>query len=932
MKKTGKALSLVLSLALVVSSLTATFASAAATKSEYLGASDSNVTVDLVNGKSGGDSKTDVTSKIPYSVDGTTYDHLTVAGMTAQDVVMSGGQDLVTPEVVANNSKIYLSLKDASLSGSETLAVRYTATKHRYTAPSTDILFSVVKFYTVKVHKLNGYEISLSDGSLDKYGTISGTKMSEDLDITVNQYQLKTGQSATDRWSTSAAQKVTNIQKNDGSFDTSKVQSGDVGEFFVKVSSSNGVSYTTPGKKVTATLTAPTGADFLNQGGLVAYAVKTVTDSNTKSVILDNTNTLTATATVTNTVTLPSNYGSITTWHGSTWAIPDNSAAFDEKSSGSQDPLNQNSTVPVANAINVTNANVVLGETTTMSNTAIVGDVTGAHNFTINGGYAKSVTLTGATFAMTKGTTGAVSAATVNVTGGTAGAISATTVKLDASDAKVPTVVGAITAKDIEIKSANAAVTTGAIKMTGSANPVDSGAANGGKLDLMADKLSVPSVDFDHYNATLNFDGFTGTVAAPANAENGQIIVSTNVSNSVKSNATITGAVNVKNIQLTEGALNIATAINVDTISGAGTLTIPAGKMFVNGSITGVSLKLSDAKLTPGMTAFSATAYKVYDGMFTPVGFTIDYDAVNAVTNRTTDVFKIKTVVFAGLSIAPVSGTSNKILKGTSASFKATTYPSGTAIPAGTAIKVDFSGSSDNFKAEVSGDTIKVTALKYDELFSSLNKGTITASLVDATTGLSAYNYSSATATYDVTMIAKPETKYTSDTNSTLNLKVGQQYTYKITSSDGSDPKLGFGTKGIAKIAKTSKTTSGTTVYYYYTVEGVKEGGTGVFVADGAKINVVNVKGSAFTSDTKVVTVKSGKTYTFKITAVSKYTAPVVFQVCGFSAKNTKAGKVTTNKDGTVSYLYTITNNGTANGVYGAYVNGVRVALVTAAK
>ncbi|HEX3018291.1 MAG TPA: hypothetical protein VHP31_10645 [Caproicibacter sp.] len=912
MKKiTGKALSLVLSLALVVSSFSATFANAATTKTEYLGTKDSGTAVEFVNGRSGDASATDVTSYIPYSITAETQDHLTVAGMTAQDIAMKDGQDLLSWKVDSTTSKITLSLKDASLAGKETIAVRYTATNHRYTAPTQDILFSAVVTYTVKVYANNSYAVNLSDTSIDKYGTIVNNKMTTNVSGTVDQYILKDSgvggsQNTKGSLADTVSQPVSVATKQDGSFDLTNVAAG---TFCVKVSSSNKVDMTTPAaKQFGLTLTAPTSADFLNQGSLVAYAVPTTTTNN-NTVALDTAHTVTATATVTNTVTLPAAQNAIKTWHGSTWAVK-STDTIDEKATGIADPLNSSAKIPAADAINVTGANVILRGKTTMDGNCVVGDVIGlGDQFVMSNGYAKSVTV--GEFDMTKGSVGSVVAGTVVISGGTTGAITAAagTVKLDAADAKVATKVGAITAKTVEIKSTNAAVTTGAIKMTGTANAVDAGAATGDKITVNGDKITVPSIDFDKYSTTLELKGYTGTIAAPANSDYGTInVVTDTANNNAKSNATITGAVNVKNVQIVEGTLNIATGLNVGSIGGAGTLVIPAGKMYISDSITGISLKLSDKQLSAGMTVFNAAAYKVYDGMFTPVGFTIDYDAISAVANRTTDVFKIKTVNFAGLTIAPVSGTSNKVVQGDKATFKVSSYPYGTNLPDNTKIKIDFSGAQDNFTYDVTADTITVTAKKYDDLFSSLNKGTITATLVDKDTENQVYTFDPAT--YDVQMIKTPEVSFKSDTTGNLNKKIGETYQFKITSADGSAPVFAVASNGATVVANGKSGND-----YFFKVTPAKVGSFGVYVS-GTKVAVLVVT-SDVKCDTSKVTVAAGKTYQFKVTAPKEPT--FVVATVGTIKLASKNGN---------DYFYKVTATKAA-GAHGVYINGALTAVIT---
>jgi hypothetical protein len=911
MKKiTGKALSLVLSLALVVSSFSATFANAATTKNEYLPTvNDTDTVVRLANGKSGASSLTNITSTVPFQISNVaTLDNLKVTTpLSAVDIAYKSGANLVTPIVDKDHSQIQVKLNNDNATGTEVIAVRYAVTGKRYTDLTADVQFSVEADYTVKVYQNDSYIISAS-GSTDK----ALADVTKDSGTSFTGYVDKVSRSASDCTAVFAPMNVCAKTKSatDSTLDPSGLAK-DV--FMVKDIYSNSSTKTanTDGSDTsfTVTLSKLDKAEFLNLGTIAIYATPVVVNNGVSS--LNTAKTITATPSVVNKVALSSDYKTIKTWHGSTWAVKDSSAFPAESSQGVQ-ITGTSIYAPATDAINVTGADVQLGGDVSMES-GYVTKVTAstASSFTLDGGNVASIDDDShIAFTMTNGTVGSVKVKTATVDGGTTGAITAGTVTLNALDEKVPTKTGAIKAETVTIDSDKAAVTTGAITEDGVLSDVAAGpqANSAQSIMLMGSSTTVASIDLAYYNATVELKGFTGSIAAPANAANGSIVASVDTDNT-KTTATVTGAVVVDTVRVDDGTLTIANTLNVGTVTGAGTLVVPANAMYIKSTINSIKLKLSNATLTPGMTAFTAAAYKVYDGMFTPVGFTIDYDAVSAVTGtRTTDTFKIKSVNFAGLTIVPATGTSNKIVKGDKATFNVSTYPAGTKLPDGKSIQITFSGSSDNFSCTTTANSITITANKYDDLFASLNKGTITATLIDTATG--AQDYTVDPATYDVQMIKTPEVSFKSDTTGNLNKKIGETYQFKITSADGSAPVFAVASNGATVVANGKSGND-----YFFKVTPTKVGSFGVYVS-GTKVAVLVVT-SGVKCDTSKVTVAAGKTYQFKVTASAQPT--FVVATVGTIKLASKNGN---------DYFYKVTATKTA-GAHGVYINGVLTAVIT---
>jgi len=119
-KTTGKVVSLVLALALVVTSFSATFAFAA-TKSETVVVTPTNKTLYLAAGATTTD--IEVTNLLAGTAE--TYDHQAPT-VSVVEAARASGSDLV--KITNANNKVSFALKSATASGSEVISVRYTGT------------------------------------------------------------------------------------------------------------------------------------------------------------------------------------------------------------------------------------------------------------------------------------------------------------------------------------------------------------------------------------------------------------------------------------------------------------------------------------------------------------------------------------------------------------------------------------------------------------------------------------------------------------------------------------------------------------------------------------------------------------------------------------------------------------------------------------
>ena len=482
----------------------------------------------------------------------------------------------------------------------------------------------------------------------------------------------------------------------------------------------------------------------------------------------------------------------------------------------------------------------------------------------------------------------------VTVTGGTVGDIKtkgAVNIKSDDEDYTVA--VGTVTAQEVTAVSDDGKLTIKAIVM----NDKD------GKNLIKGDsKLSIGSFDADYYATEIAYgdedDAFIGTIAAPKNAKNATI-----TTENEDTELAMTGALTADTLSIgTDTQISFNDAVTVKSVDGDGTMKIAAGKLYVKDSVSGVRLKLSDATLTPGTTVFKADKDAVDVEDFDTFGFTLDKSTGNDV-----DTFKIKTIAFAGVAI---NKTSANIAKGYSETFTASAYPTGTSLPTGATIKWELDGgSNDVFTLTATGNTAKVTVNSIDADFASENKTTLTATMYDAD-GDVMDDYDAAKC--EITALAVPEA--TSDTTKDFSVAKGSSYQFKITSTTA--PTFTVGTAGVFKVELASK--NGNAYLYKITAIGNVGASTGVYL-NGVKLLVASVKAPAFSTDTSKDTTVKGS-YQVKVTA----TATPTFGLGTAGVFKAEFVKKVGN-----DYFYKLTSVGKAGAKTGVYVNGVKTFVAT---
>lgn len=484
---------------------------------------------------------------------------------------------------------------------------------------------------------------------------------------------------------------------------------------------------------------------------------------------------------------------------------------------------------------------------------------------------------------------------TINLDSGKAGKLDATTVNISADEDDTQASADDITAKDLVIDSKDSKVSVGTVTSKDS----------DGEITISGNNVSVKGFDFDYYNTNLKFDDFQGKIAAPKNAsEDGATISTTNGDDRVE----VTGDTTVDAVSIEDDSkLTFDGKLTVTSIDGSGELDIAAGKMYIDGDVSGATLRLTDPTITVGQTAFTALSDTVDADDFDTVGFTLQKTA-----GSKDDTFKIQSLKFAGLSI---NKTSCDIPKGSSETFTASAYPSTTAIPAGDKVQWSMDDYDDSvFSMTVNADgSVTVKAIGYDPDFASSNKATLKAALVDAD-GEEVDEDEYPDAECALTAVAVPPQTFISDTKGNKAMKLGETYQFAITSTDGSKPSF-----AVASAGATVSYAGASGNRYFYKVKAAKVGSYGVY-AGGTKVAILVIS-SDVTLDTSKVTVKAGSSYQFEATAPKQ----PVFQVAGI-------GTIALRSHSGSNYYFKVTvPSKTAKGGHGVYVNGVRMAVLTVA-
>ena len=163
-----------------------------------------------------------------------------------------------------------------------------------------------------------------------------------------------------------------------------------------------------------------------------------------------------------------------------------------------------------------------------------------------------------------------------------------------------------------------------------------------------------------------------------------------------------------------------------------------------------------------------------------------------------------------------------------------------------------------------------------------------------------------------VTPPSTPSQTFTSDTTS--NITINGSYQFKITSKNGKAPTFVVGTPGVFEIV--SVTNNGSDYFFKLKAIGAPGDKAGIYVNNGQRLLVATVGSNpnyAKLDTGKQLTVKAGKTYQFKVTALKKPT---------FSCGTRSTFHVTYAGSKGNDYFFKVTATGKVGDKAGFYVNG----------
>lgn len=415
---------------------------------------------------------------------------------------------------------------------------------------------------------------------------------------------------------------------------------------------------------------------------------------------------------------------------------------------------------------------------------------------------------------------------------------------------------------DVKFKGAlDVTAEDGIVEIKGS---IKANGADVSGMTLSGNMLSLGSIDADYRDVTIEFSEFKGAVAfANVAAATVNLIDESNVTINNESKL-ILAAVDVE-----EGSnLTINGEAKITDISGEGMLAVNSDKLFVNGGMDSVQLKLIDSPAN-GKVAFRAETDTVSADDFVPVGFTAKVTAQNS----SVDKIVVETVKFAGLSFDKTSAT---IAKGYTADVTVAPYPAGTALPEGAKIAWNLEGDDAyiNYTLNAAGDTATVKVVDFNADYAYSNKATLTATIVDED-GYEIEGY--VVASCDIQGVAVPDTSVTLDTK-TVTKNVGEIYQFIAKSSDGSAVTAASSDESVAKVALYDANDARG---YKFQINAVGAGTATITVKNAvgasATMTVTVVAGQATLKiDTTSYKMAPGNIYDFKVTTTGTTAVPVV--------------------------------------------------------
>lgn len=919
-KATGKVVSLVLALALVITSFSATFASAASTKTESAGSiSAPDGTIYLANlsnlegsaldaAKSDGRDSFDLTTYVA-GAKMWTEDHILADNAEISSVSVSG-DNIIRVTKNSEDNHYYVTVRDVNATGTATINVLYTAKASELREDEEEAVtvrgsqkFTVV-LLDAETPILGATGAAAKDPG-DGVDDIADLQKNPELDgETESGYvegeneepmSAKTAQvylpianttSALAKYEVQTVIKKTEAdtynantsQPYDGKItdaDSAYVVSASGTGANIEVAADDqtityGIENPTVGKTIRVTVASlkETGA----AGSKIYTTNKTVLTDNAKvlnkvvgdfsEVVLGKgeTNQLIS-ATGTGTLSKSKAYVAIS-------VTPDGESARDHYWDVTGADVESTSTsklvltdVKVGN-VSSTNANgIELIDSTAADVTAKNGD--NKYNVTVSGGTVTGK-VTGATVNVyDEASVADISATTVVVTDGkVTGTIEATAVTVGPTNDEDSASVNAVKSATLLVDGSMGKAVAGSYFAT---------TEDYSELTLKGDQATIGSINADYRNATIELVNFVGTVPSIQKGnytgydKTGVMLTTNDDSDEDATKATVSGNVDIRTLSLNEGVITFAGKVNVEDVYGnEADIVINAGALNINGSVsTSNVLKIADpADVAAGTLVYTAATDIAATDSFQTYGYEL-----KLVAGKTYDGFVIESVDFAGLTLDV--GTSLELVVGETAVVTASAYPNGTQLPEGTKVEFYLNDADLNYieGANLGNNQASVTALKYSEDFDVLNKGKLVAVVLDEY-DIQLEEYGEAVCDITVVKAKAPTETYKSDTTGDVVVAKGNTYQFKITSLNGQTPSVVLGSDGVFELVGTSQ--EGSDYFFKFQAVGASGAATGVYVNGDAKVATLYVDGNTgYTCDTTTVNVPAGGTYQVKITAAS---------------------------------------------------------------
>lgn len=930
-KATGKVVSLVLALALVVTSFSSNFAFAATETGEativdscaelYL----ANTSDDAHKEATDDQKSFNLTELLDGNVSIETYDHGTATDIEISQVTVSGDNIV---KVSKDDDDYKVTVRSTTGAGTATLKVLFKGTVERNDGEEVTVRGSD----EIKIHLLDAKTPILTTSNPAEVDPGDGVDDLSNLQKNPNETDYESDDSDNDKYETASSKTAyvviptvgddspfakytaqTVVKKADSYGEDTDVDTTYVVE---ATGSKSDLKVSADGESFTYAVMDPSVGNSIR---VTLYSMKEDDDGNA------TTNKTLAKETLKVENKLVGDIAEITLGDG-------DSTEFVNGDTSKKVTLSKSKTYAVVDGEywEATNAVIDTDATGTVTvDSGKIGDLTTDGDVVVNDGTVGAINAEGGNVEIAGGTITSVEADTdytIEISGGTVGevkgdadvtvssgkvtgAVSANSVILDPISDEDPVSVGAVEAQDLTIDGTDT-----------TASAASFFAKSAGTVTLIGSNASIGTIDFDYRQSRLVLDGFVGTIPAPTKGNEtdldeditGATITSNDSDEDNETNATITGNLSIYEIALETGTVTFTGNVKATNIGGGeATMVINAGALNITESVsTSNTLQIANpADVAPGTVVYTAASEIADEDSFIGKGFT-----VKVVSGSSTDAMVIDGISFAGLTM---NKTSAEIVVGNSETFTASAYPAGTQLPEGAYIKFFIDG-DENYISGVDNQngTATLTANKYDSTFSVLNKATLTAYVYDEY-DIELEEYGKATCL--VTVIETPKVSYVSDTTGNVDVVAGNTYQFKITSVDGTVPQFAIaGDNAIFKLVAQSNEGND----YFFKVQAVGTVGQvcGVYVNKEATPVATLTVSADYTCDTTTVNVPVGGTYQVKITANSMPT---------LAAGNSIYTVAFASQEGN-DYFFkiTATENAKAGDVVGFYINGGARAFV----